>query len=85
MLKRSILPSQMSEAEFFYIKDDVYDAKDLLDEIATKALQRKLEPQDQTVTSFRLQVTSFFSKFFQRWDGVKAGGYSWEIRASNGP
>ncbi|KAL4354861.1 hypothetical protein GQ457_06G003050 [Hibiscus cannabinus] len=42
----------------FDIKDAVYDAEDLLDQIATEALRLKLEPQDQTIG---LQVTSFFS------------------------
>ncbi|KAL4354926.1 hypothetical protein GQ457_06G004100 [Hibiscus cannabinus] len=33
----------------FDIKDAVYDAEDLLDQIATEALRLKLEPQDQTI------------------------------------
>ncbi|KAK8714294.1 hypothetical protein V6N13_149487 [Hibiscus sabdariffa] len=56
----------------FDIKDAVYDAEDLLDEIATEALRLKLEPQDQTSssTSIGLQVTSFFSSRNPFKDGV---------------
>ncbi|KAK8714296.1 hypothetical protein V6N13_149489 [Hibiscus sabdariffa] len=54
----------------FDIKDAVYDAEDLLDEIATEALRRKLEPQDQTSTSTVNQVTSIFSSLNPFKDGM---------------
>ncbi|KAK8665365.1 hypothetical protein V6N13_005534 [Hibiscus sabdariffa] len=56
----------------FDIKDAIYDAEDLIDEIATEALRRKLEPQDQTSssTSIGLQVTSFFFSLNPFKDGM---------------
>ncbi|KAL4352870.1 hypothetical protein GQ457_06G003780 [Hibiscus cannabinus] len=51
----------------FELKDAVYDAEDLLDEIATEALGRKLESQDQTATV--KQVTSFFTSLNPFKDG----------------
>ncbi|KAK8665386.1 hypothetical protein V6N13_005555 [Hibiscus sabdariffa] len=53
------------------LRDAVYDAEDLLDEIATEALRRKLESQDQTgSTSTVKQVTSFFSSLNPFKDGM---------------
>ncbi|KAL4353864.1 hypothetical protein GQ457_06G003310 [Hibiscus cannabinus] len=54
------------------LRDAVYDAEDLLDEIATEALRRKLESQDQTSTSTVKQVTSFFSSLNPFKDGMVA-------------
>ncbi|KAL4355078.1 hypothetical protein GQ457_06G003270 [Hibiscus cannabinus] len=54
------------------LKDAVYDAEDLLDEIATEALRRKLESQYQTATSTVKQVTSFFSSLNPFKDGMVA-------------
>ncbi|KAK8665402.1 hypothetical protein V6N13_005571 [Hibiscus sabdariffa] len=54
------------------LKDAVYDAEDLLDEIATEALRRKLESQDQTATSTVKQVTSFFYSLNPFKDGMVA-------------
>ncbi|KAK8714263.1 hypothetical protein V6N13_149456 [Hibiscus sabdariffa] len=54
------------------LRDAVYDAEDLLDEIATEALRRKLESQDQTATSTLKQVTSFFSCLNPFKDGMVA-------------
>ncbi|KAK8665407.1 hypothetical protein V6N13_005576 [Hibiscus sabdariffa] len=54
------------------LRDAVYDAEDLLDEIATEALRRKLESQDQTATSTVKQVTSFFSSLNLFKDGMVA-------------
>ncbi|KAK8665414.1 hypothetical protein V6N13_005583 [Hibiscus sabdariffa] len=55
------------------LKDAVYDAEDLLDEIATEALRRKLESQYQTgSTSTVKQVTSFFYSLNPFKDGMVA-------------
>ncbi|KAK8714258.1 hypothetical protein V6N13_149451 [Hibiscus sabdariffa] len=54
------------------LRDAVYDAEDLLDEIATEAFRRKLESQDQTSTSTVKQVTSFFSSLNPFKDGMVA-------------
>ncbi|KAE8669417.1 putative LRR and NB-ARC domains-containing disease resistance protein [Hibiscus syriacus] len=50
------------------LKDAVYDAEDLLDEIATQALRRKMESHDQTTAV--VQVTSFFSSLIPFKDGM---------------
>ncbi|KAK8665366.1 hypothetical protein V6N13_005535 [Hibiscus sabdariffa] len=52
------------------LKDAVYDAEDLLDEIATEALRRKLESQYQTGSTTVNQVTSFFSSLTPFKDGM---------------
>ncbi|GMJ03477.1 hypothetical protein like AT3G14470 [Hibiscus trionum] len=56
------------------LKDAVYDAEDLLDEIATEALRRKLESQDhQTSTNtstVKQQVASIFSSLNPFKDGM---------------
>ncbi|XP_039019428.1 putative disease resistance RPP13-like protein 1 [Hibiscus syriacus] len=49
------------------LKHAVYDAEDLLDEIATEALRRKMESQDQTTVQ---QVTSFFTSLNPFKDGM---------------
>ncbi|KAK8665462.1 hypothetical protein V6N13_005629 [Hibiscus sabdariffa] len=54
----------------FELKDAVYDAEDLLDEIATKALGRRLESQDQTGPSTVKKVTSFFTSLNPFKDGT---------------
>ncbi|KAK8665368.1 hypothetical protein V6N13_005537 [Hibiscus sabdariffa] len=55
------------------LRDVVYDAEDLLDEIATEALRRKLDSQYQTgSTSTVKQVTSFFSSLNPFKDGMVA-------------
>ncbi|XP_062173778.1 putative disease resistance protein At3g14460 [Alnus glutinosa] len=46
------------------LKDVVYDAEDVLDEIATEALQRKLDAQFQTTAGkVRNSISTFFSHF----------------------
>jgi Leucine-rich repeat (LRR) protein len=46
------------------LKDVVYDAEDVLDEIATEALQRKLDAEFQTTASkVRNSISTFFSHF----------------------
>jgi hypothetical protein len=46
------------------LKDVVYDAEDVLDEIATEALQRKLDAEFQTTASkIRNSISTFFSHF----------------------
>jgi hypothetical protein len=46
------------------LKDVVYDAEDVLDEIATEALQRKLDAEFQTTaTKVRNSISTFFSHF----------------------
>ncbi|KAK8665404.1 hypothetical protein V6N13_005573 [Hibiscus sabdariffa] len=54
------------------LKDAVYDAEDLLDEIATEALRRKLESQYQTATSTVKQVTSVLFSLNPFKDGMVA-------------
>jgi hypothetical protein len=46
------------------LKDVVYDAEDVLDEIATEALQRKLDAEFQTTaTKVRNSISTFFNHF----------------------
>ena len=46
------------------LKDVVYDAENVLDEIATEALQRKLDAESQTTaTKVRNSISTFFSHF----------------------
>jgi gas vesicle protein len=48
----------------YMLKDDVYDVEDVLDEIATEALQRKLDAEFQTTTSkVRNSISTFLSHF----------------------
>ncbi|KAG4148603.1 hypothetical protein ERO13_D05G295101v2, partial [Gossypium hirsutum] len=50
------------------LKDSVYDAEDLLDEISTEALRNKIEPQYQTTAMKK--VSSFFSSSNPFKDGI---------------
>ncbi|KAK8299366.1 hypothetical protein V6Z11_D05G318200 [Gossypium hirsutum] len=52
------------------LKDAVYDAEDLLDEISTEALRNKIESEYQT-TAMK-QVSSFFSSFNPFKDGMQS-------------
>ncbi|TYH19094.1 hypothetical protein ES288_A05G325500v1 [Gossypium darwinii] len=52
------------------LKDAVYDAEDLLDEISTEALRNKIESEYQT-TPIK-QVSSFFSSFNPFKDGMQS-------------
>ncbi|KAG8493259.1 hypothetical protein CXB51_010720 [Gossypium anomalum] len=52
------------------LKDAVYDAEDLLDEISTEALRNKIESEYQT-TAMK-QVRSFFSSFNPFNDGMQS-------------
>jgi hypothetical protein len=57
--------TDLSVRDWLYkLKDVVYNAEDLLDEIATEALQRKLEVDFQTATSkVRNSISTFLSNF----------------------
>jgi uncharacterized membrane protein YcjF (UPF0283 family) len=47
------------------LKDAIYDAEDVLDEIATEALQRKLDAEFQTTASKLLNpICTFLSHFY---------------------
>jgi signal recognition particle GTPase len=51
------------------LKDVVYDAEDILDEIATEALQRKLDAEFQTTSSkVHHSISAFLSPFFREID-----------------
>ncbi|KAK8355939.1 hypothetical protein V6Z11_A05G324000 [Gossypium hirsutum] len=52
------------------LKNVVYDAKDLLDEISTEALRNKIESEYQTTPM--KQVSSFFSSFNPFKDGMQS-------------
>ncbi|TYI29607.1 hypothetical protein ES332_A05G328600v1 [Gossypium tomentosum] len=52
------------------LKDAVYDADDLLDEISTEALRNKIESEYQTTPM--KQVSSFFSSFYPFKDGMQS-------------
>ncbi|MBA0746418.1 hypothetical protein Gogos_008940, partial [Gossypium gossypioides] len=52
------------------LKDAVYDAEDLLDEISTEALRNKIESEYQT-TAMK-QVSSIFSSFNPFKDGMQS-------------
>ncbi|PPS15839.1 hypothetical protein GOBAR_AA04735 [Gossypium barbadense] len=52
------------------LKDAVYDADDLLDEISTEALRNKIESEYQTTPM--KQVSSFFSSFYPFKDGTQS-------------
>ncbi|KAK8355940.1 hypothetical protein V6Z11_A05G324100 [Gossypium hirsutum] len=52
------------------LKNVVYDAEDLLDEISTEALRNKIESEYQTTTM--KQVSSFFSSFNPFKDGMQS-------------
>ncbi|PPD69713.1 hypothetical protein GOBAR_DD33407 [Gossypium barbadense] len=52
------------------LKDAVYDAEDLLDEISTEALRNKIESEYQTTT--RNQVSGIFSCFNPFKDGMQS-------------
>ncbi|KAG8493260.1 hypothetical protein CXB51_010721 [Gossypium anomalum] len=52
------------------LKDAVYDAEDLLDEISTEALRNKIESEYQTTAMN--QVSSFFSSFNPFKDGMQS-------------
>jgi hypothetical protein len=57
--------TDLSVRDWLYkLKDVVYNAEDVLDEIATEALQRKLEVDFQTATSkVRNSISTFLSNF----------------------
>jgi Leucine-rich repeat (LRR) protein len=53
----------------YKLKDVVYNAEDVLDEIATEALQRKLEVDFQTATSkVRNSISTFLSNFVKEME-----------------
>jgi hypothetical protein len=62
--------TDLSVRDWLYkLKDVVYNAEDVLDEIATEALQRKLEVDFQTAKSkVRNSISTFLSNFVtRRW------------------
>ncbi|KAK8643346.1 hypothetical protein V6N13_012649 [Hibiscus sabdariffa] len=54
------------------LKDAVYDAEDLLDEIATQALRNKMESENQTSSTAAKQVSRFFSSLNPFKDGMES-------------
>ncbi|TYG70676.1 hypothetical protein ES288_D05G332700v1 [Gossypium darwinii] len=66
VLLNKLKPTLMSTDE---LKDAVYDAEDLLDEISTEALRNKIESEYQT--TLMKQVSSFFSSLNPFKDGAQ--------------
>ncbi|KAK8299367.1 hypothetical protein V6Z11_D05G318300 [Gossypium hirsutum] len=71
VLLKKLKPTLMSVKATDKLKDAIYDAEVLLDEISTEALRNKIESENQTTPM--KQVSSFFSSFYPFKDGMHLG------------